>query len=166
MLTYPLIIFSTIFQEQSVAIALFVANKPFWETFFLLFAGSTLGMVIFYFFPEEFKLITGPIAKLWKIIKKRIAPESLANNIKKSRWKIRLASFQQELISKIVRNGYPQIIIFIITCLPFPGFFPIAIIAARLLKLKHGFWLIFTANIVKTFILVISVYQIGEIFKT
>lgn len=163
MLGKMLIIFFSIFQEHAMAISLYLKKISFWEAFVLLEIGAIIAVLAAYYLPEELKLITLPFRFLWHNLKKLIGKN--ADKISfVVLWKLKYEKWQTELIKKIVKNGYPAIIIFIVCVSSVPGSFPIAIMAARILKLKNGIWLLLAANSIKTIILVFGVYEIGNVF--
>lgn len=168
---YLLIIWSAAWQEQATAIALFIAGFPFKESFSLLLLGSTLGVIVFYFFPEELVFIIKSVGVLYYKARKLIlgAQSQKVNLSSNFRWlqltKQWIGMQQQFLIQRIVKNGYPQTVVFVIASLPFPLFLQIGIVSARLLKLKGRFWIVLGASFVRTYLLVVIVYKIGLIFS-
>lgn len=163
-----LIIFSAVWQEQPVALALYLAKKPMYEALILLIIGSCLGMTLIYFFPEEIRFISRLIHRFFRWLIHLMKKINSNRQLKKIRWyhlwSSKISKLRQKLISHMVNHSSPKIFVFIVAAIPLPGLLPIAIIVTRLLKLSYGYLIILTATITRTYILILTIYKIGGIF--
>jgi len=157
MVKYLLIILLAALQEQSAATALFLAGKSQGEAFLLTWLGSSLTVVLCYFFPEEVHFLVQVFRKIL-----RIGPGTnfLKENFLFQQWQ----NFQQQMNEWIKEHHSPQVAVFLVAAIPIPGLIVIAIVAARIVKLRWGFGIVFTANVFKTYILVIVIYHFGSLF--
>lgn len=161
MLQDALLFFSSIWQEQPAAFAFYLAGKTVWETLMLLLISTSIGATILYFFPEEINLMIKIIKKILFSSKKQTSQESKIK-IFFLNLNSRLHNHRSYLIEKLAKNGYPKIAIFIVTVIPIPGLLLVAIATARLLNLKHGYYLILIGSVVRTLVLVTTIYRLGQ----
>jgi len=167
MLKDLLLVLSAVWQEQPAALAFYLAKKPIWENFLLTLTGALIGATLVFFFPEEVKFVSKQIRGLLKLIKNLIGLEIKSKTINHfddswvSKINLKIQSLRQTLINKIVKNGFPQVLIFIVASLPFPGSLPIAIAASRLINLQYSYFIITAATFTRTYLLVLFLYTIG-----
>lgn len=155
-------IWSAIWQEQTTAIALYAAGYGFWKGYFILLCGSSIGIVFLYYFPEFVKFISHRVAFLAKNF------VSLNGHRKEKtgfeEWYLRISDTiersRERLIERLVNHGFPQMAIFFATAIPVPFLFVAPIAAARILKLRRGFTIVYTASVLRSFIIALVVYRV------
>jgi hypothetical protein len=155
-------VWSAIWQEQTTAIALYAAGYGFWKGYFILLCGSSIGIVLLYFFPEYTRFIGHQVSTVARNV------VSLNGYRKETTrfelWCIQLwAAIERERerrIEKLVNHGFPQMAIFFATAIPIPFVFVAPIAAARILKLHRGFTIVYAASVVRSFIIALIVYRV------
>ena len=155
-------IWSAIWQEQTTAIALYVAGYGFWKGYFILLCGSSIGIALLFYFPDYAKFIGHHIADL---IRNAISLNGYRKEkTRLEQWCLRQWSAIEQArarrIDRLVNDGYPQMAIFIATAIPIPFLFVAPIAAARILKLRRGFTIVYAASVLRSFIIALIVYRV------
>lgn len=154
--------FSAIWQEQVTAVLLFKAGYGLWKGYLVLLCGSSIGIILVFYFPEYITWITRFIAMLVRRAlslngrRKELSAFELLF-VKGWSW---VMLQRERLIECITNSNSPKWFIFFATAIPIPVIYLAPIAAARLLRLHRGFTIVYLASVVRSFIIAFYTYRV------
>ncbi len=150
---------TAIWQEQTTAVAMYLAGYAFWKGYIVLVSGSSIGIIICYFFPDYTKWLgQRTVESIETATQRRLRDTRLM--IWCQHYWLAIEKARARLIDRIVANNYPQLIVFASTAIPIPFLWLAPIAATRILKLRRGFTIVYSASVVRSLIIALVTYRV------
>ena len=140
-------IMTIVAQEQTAVSTMCIAGFDVWTTLRCALVGSTIGLLFIWAGFDLIFWFSRGIDWVIRCLFPRFQSKRETRNSRSKAWVDRQ---RDRLHQKIVNHRSPVLYTLLVGSIPTPITLTVAIGAVRILKIKHGFWLIFLAGIIRT----------------